>query len=551
MDKYIMEQGFSEKTLESLFWFGDQIPGGFFIYQDDDSQEIIHVNRALLYIFGCETLEEFKALTGNTFRGIVHPDDFASIQTSIKKQIEADAQGKLDYVEYRIIRKDGEVRWVDDYGHHTVMPGYGNVYFVFITDVTEKHRMQVEKMRIELEFAREKQHNEIKSGFLFNMSHDIRTPMNAIVGFSELARRHINEPELLADYLDKTITSGQLMLTLLDDMMEMNHLEGGLVQLHLEPTDLRDQISYVTDMFRLESEKKLVVLKEDITLPDEKVLADQNRFCRIIGNLLSNAVKFTPPGGIVTLSAKQKEPERDGTALYEFRVSDNGIGISEGFLHRIFDSFEREGTSTTTGIVGTGLGLSIVKSLLDLMGGTITAESKKGEGSVFTVTLPLETVKDTMPDGDVDTELHEEAAHDNGKHRVLIVEDIDLNREIVETLLEEYGFLTDSVPDGHYAVEAVKNHPAWYYDLVLMDIQMPVMNGYDAARAIREIPRADIPSLPIIALSANSREEDKRMSLESGMNNHVAKPFDIDPLVNIMNEYIAERKKQQDDRQTL
>ena len=543
MNRFISEQGFTEQTLQALFWFGDQIPGGFFIYQDDDSQEIIYVNRALLSIFGCDTHEEFQTLTGNTFRGLVHPDDFDFIQSSIDKQIEADANGKLDYVEYRIIRKDGEIRWVDDYGHHTTMPGYGKVYFVFITDVTEKHRMQVDKMRIELEFAREKQHNEVKSGFLFNMSHDIRTPMNAIVGFSALARRHINEPELLTGYLDKTITSGQLMLTLLDDMLEMNKLEGGLVHLNLEPTDLREQISAVTDMFRLESEKKLVVLKEDIELPDEKVLVDQNRFCRIIGNLISNAIKFTPSGGIVCLTARQKQPETDGTALYEFQVSDNGIGISEEFLDKVFDSFERENTSTQTGAAGTGLGLSIVKSLLILMDGTITAESKKGKGSVFTVTLPLKVAKDPEAAENDNTEVTPEATPDTGKHRVLIVEDVEINREIVETLLEEYGFLTESVPDGHYAVEAVKNHPAWYYDLVLMDIQMPVMNGYDAARAIRAIPRADIPSLPIIALSANSREEDKRMSLESGMNSHVAKPFDIDPLINTINEHIAERKK--------
>lgn len=543
MNRYISEQGFTEQTLQALFWFGDQIPGGFFIYQDDAAQEIIYVNRALLSIFGCDTFEEFKTLTGNTFRGLVHPDDFDSIQTSINKQIDADAYGKLDYVEYRIIRKDGEIRWVDDYGHHTTMPGYGKVYFVFITDVTEKHRMQVDKMRIELEFAREKQHNEVKSGFLFNMSHDIRTPMNAIVGFSALARRHINEPELLTGYLDKTITSGQLMLTLLDDMLEMNKLEGGLVHLNLEPTDLREQISAVTDMFRLESEKKLVVLKEDIELPDEKVLVDQNRFCRIIGNLISNAIKFTPSGGIVCLTVRQKQPETDGTALYEFQVSDNGIGISEEFLDKVFDSFERENTSTQTGAAGTGLGLSIVKSLLILMDGTITAESKKGKGSVFTVTLPLKVAKDSEAVENDNTEVAPEAVPDAGKHRVLIVEDVEINREIVETLLEEYGFLTESVPDGHYAVEAVKNHPAWYYDLVLMDIQMPVMNGYDAARAIRAIPRVDIPSLPIIALSANSREEDKRMSLESGMNSHVAKPFDIDPLINTINEHIAERKK--------
>ncbi|MBR6089574.1 MAG: response regulator [Anaerolineaceae bacterium] len=528
---------FSEQTMKTVFWFGNQIPGGFFIYRADDTQEIIYVNRAAFEIFGCADLDEFKTLTGNTFRGIVHPDDYVNIQASIDRQIEEDNLGKLDYVEYRIIRKDGEVRWVDDYGHYAELPGYGEVYYVFITDVTDKHHAREEKLRARLELAREKQHNEVKAGFLFNMSHDIRTPMNSIVGYSELARRHKDDPELLSEYLDKIITSGQLMLTLLDDMLETNSLAGNRVQLRIEPTLIREQLAMTVDLFRMEAEKKLIRLEEDIDLPEQLVLADQNRFCRIIGNLISNAIKFTHPGGNVTLRARQIQELQDGTGMYEFQVIDNGVGISEDFTGRIFDAFERENSSTTTGMSGTGLGLTIVKSLLDLMDGTIRVSSKKGEGSVFTVELPF-AAADTAAAEDAGEGEVKEADPDEGKHRILIVEDIELNRELVVALLKEYGFLTEAVEDGHLAVGAFETHPVGYYDLILMDIQMPVMNGYDAARAIRALPRPDAQTIPIIALSANAREEDKQMSLESGMNSHVAKPFDIAPLVSLINEYL-------------
>lgn len=533
----------AEHTFPVIEWVAEQIPGGFFIYRADASQELVYANRAMLRIFGCQTLDEFKMLTGFTFRGLIHPDDLDAVQQSIDAQIADDANEDLDYVVYRIIRRDGEIRWVDDYGHLANLPGYGKVYYVFLGDITEKRRAQEEKLRMEMALEREKHANEIKSSFLFNISHDIRTPLNAIVGFSELARRHLDEPDRLQNYLDKVGDSSHQLLALIDDLLEMSKLEYGRIEIKAEPCDLNGQIGMVLDLFRAQIEEKSLVLEERLELPEGRVLVDAHRFRRVMSNLVSNAVKFTPAGGKIEVAARQKQVSESGYARYEFTVSDNGVGMTEDFMRRMYEAFEREESSTRTGTIGTGLGLSITKSLLNIMGGSISVRSKKGEGTSFTVDLPLK-LADRVPET-TGTDMQTEDFRAKGEHRILLVEDIEINRMLAETILEEAGFLVESVPDGCDAVEIIKNHPQWYYDLVLMDIQMPVMNGYEATRAIRAIGRSDTSSLPIIALSANAREEDRRMSMESGMNNHIAKPFDVAHLITTVNEHISRRESGQ------
>ncbi|MGX8706464.1 MAG: sensor histidine kinase, partial [bacterium] len=272
------EMVFTDADLRELLWLGDQIPGGFFIYRANGKQELVYANRATLRIFGCEDEDEFRALTGGTFRGMVHPEDVNDVMTSIDRQIADDVVGQLDYVEYRIVRKDGEVRWVDDYGHFAQMPGYGDVYYVFIIDVTDKRRIQAEKQRAELELAHEKQANDLKDSFLFNVSHDIRTPINAVLGFSELARRHMDDPARLADYLDKTTASGRQMLSLIDDMLELNILRDGRIALNEVPTDLRVELGMSAEMFRLSASPKDVTIVTRLDLPEGEVLTDRNRF---------------------------------------------------------------------------------------------------------------------------------------------------------------------------------------------------------------------------------------------------------------------------------
>ena len=532
----------AEHTLPVIEWVAEQIPGGFFIYRADASQELLYANRAMLRIFGCQTLDEFKALTGYTFRGLIHPDDADTVQLSIDAQIADGANEDLDYVVYRIIRRDGEVRWVDDYGHLTNLPGYGRVYYVFLGDITEKRRAQEEKLRMEMDLEREKHANEIKSSFLFNISHDIRTPLNAIVGFSELAKRHLDDPDRLQNYLDKVGDSSRQLLALIDDLLEMSKLEYGRIEIKAEPCELHEQIDMVLDLFRAQIEEKRLALEERLDLPEGRVLVDAHRFRRVMSNLISNAVKFTPAGGKIEVTARQKQVSESGYARYEFTVSDNGVGMTEGFMRRMYEAFEREESSTRAGTIGTGLGLSITKSLLNIMGGSISVKSKKGEGTTFTVDLPLKLADHVAETGEAAAPAEDFRA--KGEHRILLVEDIEINRMLAETILEEAGFLVESVPDGCDAVEIIRNHPQWYYDLVLMDIQMPVMNGYEATRAIRAIGRIDTNTLPIIALSANARDEDRRMSMESGMDNHIAKPFDVAHLISTVNEHIAKRENE-------
>ena len=523
----------SEETLPIVEQLADCMPGGFFIYKADSSEEILYANKPVMDIFGCSDYDEFRRITGNTFRGMIHPDDLEEVERSISEQISGNSSN-LDYVEYRIIRTDGIIRYVDDYGHFVHSDDYGDLYYVFINDATDK--------RLAEKLERERQVNSAKMNFLFNISHDIRTPMNSIMGFTALAKSHINDPELLADYLDKVDTSNRHMISLIDDILEMSSIESGRISIKTDVCSLSAQISAVVGMVLPQAKVKHISVESDINIPDDPVCVDSARFRRVLSNLMSNAVKFTGEGGFVRISASVSEVTPSGHNVYEIKVSDNGIGMSEEFLSRIFRVFERERSSTETGYPGTGLGLSITKSLLDLMGGSISVVSKKGEGSEFTVKLPLKTAeKDAWAGKSPDSLGSADISRNNGR-RILIAEDIEINRMLAETVLRKYGFAAESAVDGCEAVDAVRDHPEGYYDLVLMDIQMPKMNGYEAARAIRALGSEYAEKLPIIALSANAGAEDRRMSIESGMDSHIAKPFEIANLIMTVTEYIDRRK---------
>ncbi len=532
--KYLYE------VLPMLKWLSEQVPGGFFVYSAKEPYELFYANSEVLDIYGCADLEEFKELTGYTFRGMVYPDDFAEIQSSIEEQIANPDNDRLDHVEYRITRKDGEIRWIDDYGHFATFPEHGDAFYVFISDITERRQMQEEKLRMEIELDKAKQANEVKAAFLFNISHDILTPLNSIRGFTELALRHLNEPELLKNYLANVDESSRQMLTLINDLLDMSKITYGKTQLRNEICDLAEQVQSVLQIFKQRAEAKNISLESSIDLPRELVYTDDVNLRKILSALIDNAIKFTPSGGHVKVTARKKKVSDSGYVRCEFIVEDDGIGIDENFMKRMYESFEREETSTKSGIQGTGLGLTITKKLLDAMGGSIDAVSKKGAGSTFTVGLPFKIYREN----DDNAVAIEKISDDNNlSNRILLVDDIELNRMLAETILEESGFSVETVADGVEAVEVFIKHPPGYYDLVLMDIQMPIMNGYEATRAIRALDRLDAKVLPIIALSANSRDEDKRMSMESGMNYHIAKPFDVMQLITAVNKYIAARKE--------
>ena len=533
--KYLYE------VLPMLKWVAEQVPGGFFVYSAKEPYELFYANSEVLDIYACENLDEFKELTGYTFKGMVHPDDFDAIQQSIEEQIADPENDHLDHVEYRITRKDGEIRWIDDYGHFATFPEHGDAFYVFISDITERRQIQEEKLRMEMELDKERQANEIKAAFLFNISHDILTPLNSIRGFTELARRHLNEPELLKTYLEKVDESSLQMLNLVNDLLDMSKITYGKTQLRNEVCDLEEQVLVVVHAFKQRAEEKNISFESVINLPREMVYTDDVNLRKILSSLVDNAIKFTPLGGHVKLTAKKKKVSDAGYLRCEFTVSDDGVGMTPEFMRKMYETFEREETSTKTGHISAGLGLAITKKLIDAMGGSIEAVSEKGKGTTFTVGLPFKIYREE-DETTAEAPIEKINAEDNYGHRILLVDDIELNRMLAETILEESGFSVETVADGVEAVEVFVKHPPGYYDLVLMDIQMPIMNGYEATRAIRALDRPDAKVLPIIALSANSRYEDKRMSMESGMNYHIAKPFDVVQLIAAVNKYIAARK---------
>ena len=371
--------------------------------------------------------------------------------------------------------------------------------------------------------------NAAKSDFLFNMSHDIRTPMNALLGYNELMKRELTDPKLL-DYQEKMEQSGNLLLSIINNVLDMARIESGKVELDEDYVKIRDIYQGIYKIFQVEAEKKGIHLEMEYDVQHEHVICDETKNREIFLNLISNAVKYTASGGRVTIRITELDCDREDYVRIRTQVIDTGIGMSEEFLPSLFDAFARERNTTVGKVAGTGLGMPIIKKYIDMMGGTIEAESKLGEGSKFTVTLEYRIAdksyyeQDTEKSSDMD-----ETDRINGKH-VLLAEDNDLNAEIAEFILEDMGLVVDRVEDGVQCVARIEQKPAGTYDLILMDIQMPNMDGYKATQAIRRLADKEKSGIPIIAMTANAFEEDRKKALEKGMNEHIAKPVDIEKM---------------------
>ena len=812
----------TEETLPVVEEIGGHMPGGFFIYKAEEPEELIYANKPVFDIFGCADLEEFKELTGFTFRGMVHPDDYDRITASIVQQIDT-SEEQMDYAEYRITRRDGRIRWVDDYGHYCSTKTYGGIYVVFISDITEKreqretdtatrdavisaltnayntvwlisdvitekstlyhtdldevhseairnalsharytetkteyvatmvakedrermqeeiglpyilkqfesrnsftvsfiralesgprhyqvdiirvfmpggrtgvimgfkdvdedvrhrkamqqaledaqrateeyrlaaaerityekvaqalagdyiciyivdpdterfveysateeyNRLGVEKsgedffslsrknierlifpgdrerflgtffkekvisilerdgsftmkyrlldgetpfwvsmkatllqdedgrhliiglnnidaqMKRELEYRQQvaEAQTKARNDFLANMSHDIRTPMNAIVGYTNIARGHLDEPETVTNALEKIGSSSHYLRSLINDILDISKIESGKMQISRAPCDLRDIFRRIEDITALQARNKsLIITYQHDSVSHCRVNADELRIEQILVNIVSNAIKYTPEGKTVNLIAEE-EPAEGNRYHYRFIVRDTGIGISEDYLPHLFESFTREERTTVNRIQGTGLGLAITAKVVEMMGGTISVKSTVGEGSEFTVDLELEALEEHR------AEESESSVIDFSGSRVLLVEDNDVNAEIVCMILSQYGITVERAENGQAGLEQVQKHAGGYYDAVLMDIQMPVMNGYEATRAIRALEGTYCQALPIIAMSANAYDEDVKACLAAGMNAHIAKPFSPDALVKLLHEHIG------------
>ena len=808
----------TEDTLSIIEEIGGHMPGGFFMYKAAEPEELIYANQPVFEIYGCANLDEFRALTGFTFKGMVHPDDYDRISVSIVQQISA-SEEQMDYAEYRIVRKDGRIRWVDDYGHYCETKAYGGIYVVFISDITEKReqretdkatrdaviatltnayntvwliidvvteksalyhtdmdeahakairnalshskytdtkteyvvtmvakedqeRMQeqiglpyilkqfetrdqfsvsfirdlesgprhyridfgkvfmpggrigvtmgfkdvddevrqsqamqealddarkaeaeyrqaaaksityervaqalagdyfciyivdpdtdkfveysatkeyddlgVEKagdnffdasrrnmerlifiedkdrffgtfykekvmsilerdgsftmkyrlmvhntptwvsmkatlledrdgrhliigvnnidaqMKRELEYQQHvaEARTSARNDFLANMSHDIRTPMNAIVGYTNIAKSHMDDPAAVTNALEKIGSSSHYLLSLINDILDISKIESGKMQVNLGPCDLESIFRHIEDITALQARNKaLIITYQHDSVRHVRVNADELRIEQVLVNIASNAIKYTPSGKTVDLIAEEESAEGN-KYRYRFIVRDTGIGISEEYLPYIFESFTREEKTTVNRIQGTGLGLAITAKVVELMGGTISVKSKLGEGSEFTVVLELEALESENEDKDPENDIIDLAGC-----RVLLVEDNEINAEIAAMILSQYEIEVDRAENGQIGLEQVQKNDIGYYDAVLMDIQMPVMNGYEATKAIRALDGDYYKTMPIIAMSANAYDDDVKACLAAGMNAHIAKPYNPDDLLKLL-----------------
>lgn len=374
-----------------------------------------------------------------------------------------------------------------------------------------------------------------KSTFLSNMSHDIRTPMNAIIGYINLAEQKDVDFNGMREYLGKIKTSSYHLLALINDVLEMSRIETGKMDLELIPIDLRKTFEELRDMFATQmGEKDIAFVVDTSQIKDRFVYCDKNRLNRVLLNLLSNAYKFTPEGGTVSVNIWQIMDDDKDHGRYELRVKDSGIGMTKEFAARVFEAFEQERTSTVSGIQGSGLGMAITKSIVDLMGGTIEVDTAPEQGTEFIVRLTFGIAPE--PAGSkAEADKPDKGADFTGL-RLLLVEDVAINREIALKILRRLGFVVEIAENGREAVEKVRTSPHGHFDGVLMDIQMPVMDGYEATRTIRGLEDEVLASIPIVAMTANAFSEDVKKAKEAGMNAHIAKPIDINVLVNTLTD---------------
>ena len=397
-----------------------------------------------------------------------------------------------------------------------------------IDALIKKERMQEAKLKEAYIVAEEA--NKAKTDFLNNMSHDIRTPMNVILGYNELMKQYLTDP-ILVDYQNKIEQSGKLLLSIINNVLDMARIESGKMVVEERAEEVGLVVEEIESVFESSAQEKNIVFTTSVDVDHTHVLWDGFKVREILMNLVGNAFKYTPEGGRIAIDVNELDCARSGYVRIQTQIKDTGIGMSEDFLPTLFDSFSREYNTTIGKVSGTGLGMAIVKNLVDMMDGDICVKSKLGEGTCFTLTFEHKIADADSIEWNQELDVLDEKSILEGK-RVLLVEDNELNAEIAMAILEQSGLVLDRVEDGLACINRLSEVDADLYDLILMDIQMPNMNGYEATRRIRQFENVKKASIPILAMTANAFEEDKKMAMEAGMNGHISKPIDVNVLEN-------------------
>ena len=476
--------------------------------------KVIHMNAEALRMYGIESVEAAQRELGPLLRQVYYPD--SDVLNQLKKLRNED-----DMVDYECIIGKGKANECHALAKSKVVhiPTGERAVLTTFVDVSDMVMLKNALRRAE-------EGSRAKSSFLFAMSHDLRTPMNAIIGYAELMEAHWGEKEVTTNYLQKLKGASQFLLALIGNVLEIARIESGKETLNEAPWNLMKLEETLDILLDGEISRKQLTVNRNVNIRHANVYCDALKIREIIMNLLSNAVKYTAEGGKIVLDIEEKPSAGDDFMTLQIRVSDNGIGISKEYVPHIFDAFTRERSSSESGIIGTGLGLRIVKSFVDLMNGDISVESEPGKGTCFTVEISCRKV----PEEELQQQMEEQPENVSlAGRRLLLAEDNGLNAEIAMTILQDANAEVELAADGKIAVDMLKDAPVGYYDAILMDIQMPNMNGYEATKAIRKLTD-ERAKIPIIAMTANAFEEDRQAALAAGMDDYVAKPVEISEL---------------------
>ncbi len=493
------------------------MPGGYHRCRAEEGCPFLYIGEHFTDIVGF-TKEEIRDQFGNLYQNLLWPEDVDAI-TTYNDMLAMRGKGNVyDTSVYRLRHKDGGYRWVTDATMFVDM-GEESFFQATISDITEYMESML-KAKQQAEAS-----SRAKSTFLFNVSHDIRTPMNAIKGFARIISQHVDNPRVVGETITKIQQAGDSLMTLMNDVLDLARIERGKEELRIEPVHLSDLEQNLYEMFGASMDDVGIRFSLKSNYTHGNVMCDHIKLTRVAMNLLSNARKFTPLGGTVTFGIEELSAG-EGCATYRFYVRDTGIGMSEDFLSRAFEQFERERTSTESGIDGSGLGLAIIKQMVELMGGTVEIRSTLAEGTVIAAVLPLALAEESSfrDDGE------DLPIPDLTGKKVLLVEDNEFNREIARYILEGLGMTVHDAENGYICVGMMKTAEPDYFDLILMDIQMPVMDGYAATEAIRAMGDARA-NTPILAMTANAFDEDRQKCLAVGMNGHIGKPVEVSALI--------------------